>query len=112
MGQREAVQAARLIAGHGLLPDTVHTSLLSRSVATAHLGLAWLPVRRSWRLNQRHYGALQELLMAELAGAGLDEPGFQGVEHPGQLQGPQGALQLAHRGHEATSSGQESGWAA
>jgi len=59
MGQREAVQAARLIAGHGLLPDTVHTSLLSRSVATAHLGLAWLPVRGSWRLNQRHYGALQ-----------------------------------------------------
>jgi len=46
---------------------------------------------------------LQELLMAELAGAGLDEPDLQGVEHPGQLQGPQGALQLMDRGHDATS---------
>ncbi len=48
----------------GLLPDVVHTSLLRRAITTAHLALDeadrhWIPVRRSWRLNERHYGALQ-----------------------------------------------------
>jgi 2,3-bisphosphoglycerate-dependent phosphoglycerate mutase len=49
---------------HGLLPDVLHTSLLSRAIQTANLALdtadrLWIPVKRSWRLNERHYGALQ-----------------------------------------------------
>ena len=48
----------------GLLPDVVHTSLLRRAISTANLALDaadrhWIPVRRDWRLNERHYGALQ-----------------------------------------------------
>ena len=50
----------------GLLPDVVHTSVLRRAITTANLALDasdrhWIPVRRSWRLNERHYGALQGL---------------------------------------------------
>jgi len=65
-GQAEAVEAGRLMKESGLLPAVVHTSVLIRSIATADLALAaldrtWIPVRRSWRLNERHYGALQGL---------------------------------------------------
>jgi 2,3-bisphosphoglycerate-dependent phosphoglycerate mutase len=64
VGAQEAVNGGTLLAQSGLRPDTVHTSVLSRAIQTAHLtleeaGLLWLPVRRSWRLNERHYGALQ-----------------------------------------------------
>jgi 2,3-bisphosphoglycerate-dependent phosphoglycerate mutase len=64
VGAQEAVNGGRLLAQSGLRPDTVHTSVLTRAIQTAHLaleeaGLLWLPVRRSWRLNERHYGALQ-----------------------------------------------------
>ena len=50
----------------GLAPDVVHTSVLVRAIQTAELALgemrrSWIPVRRSWRLNERHYGALQGL---------------------------------------------------
>src|ERR671921_2532215 len=63
-GRAEAIRAGELIAGAGLLPDVLHTSLLRRAIATAQLALDacerhWVPVRRSWRLNERHYGALQ-----------------------------------------------------
>jgi len=63
-GTTEAENAGRLITGSGLRPDIVHTSVLTRAIETANatLGtadLAWLPVRRHWRLNERHYGALQ-----------------------------------------------------
>ncbi|MFZ5850927.1 MAG: phosphoglyceromutase [Actinomycetota bacterium] len=63
-GEAEAVHAGELLADAGLLPDVVHTSVLRRAIRTAELALdradrAWLPVRRSWRLNERHYGALQ-----------------------------------------------------
>ncbi|CAA9365701.1 MAG: Phosphoglycerate mutase [uncultured Nocardioidaceae bacterium] len=63
-GRREAVRAGELMAGAGLLPDVLHTSVLRRAIATAQLALDacerhWVPVRRSWRLNERHYGALQ-----------------------------------------------------
>src|SRR5688572_21559686 len=52
------------MADAGFLPDVLHTSLLRRAIVTAQLALdtcdrLWLPVRRSWRLNERHYGALQ-----------------------------------------------------
>jgi 2,3-bisphosphoglycerate-dependent phosphoglycerate mutase len=63
-GREEAAAGGRLLVEAGLLPDVVHTSLLRRAITTAHLALDaadrhWIPVRRSWRLNERHYGALQ-----------------------------------------------------
>ncbi|HEY6797012.1 MAG TPA: phosphoglyceromutase [Kineosporiaceae bacterium] len=63
-GRVEAETGGRLLAESGLLPDVVHTSLLRRAITTANLALDvadrhWIPVRRSWRLNERHYGALQ-----------------------------------------------------
>jgi 2,3-bisphosphoglycerate-dependent phosphoglycerate mutase len=65
-GIEEATEAGRLIAMDGMLPDVVHTSVLIRSIQTTELtlsamGRSWIPVRRSWRLNERHYGALQGL---------------------------------------------------
>ncbi|WP_261624371.1 phosphoglyceromutase [Nesterenkonia marinintestina] len=63
-GRAEAARGGELLAEHDLLPDVVHTSLLQRAITTAHLCLEaadrlWIPVRRDWRLNERHYGALQ-----------------------------------------------------
>jgi 2,3-bisphosphoglycerate-dependent phosphoglycerate mutase len=63
-GRAEAARGGELLAEAGLVPDVVHTSVLNRAIQTANIaldvaGLAWLPVRRSWRLNERHYGALQ-----------------------------------------------------
>ncbi|HUD39365.1 MAG TPA: phosphoglyceromutase [Streptosporangiaceae bacterium] len=63
-GRAEAQRAGELLADSGLRPDIVHTSVLTRAIQTANIALdsarlAWLPVRRSWRLNERHYGALQ-----------------------------------------------------
>lgn len=63
-GEKEAVRGGELLREAGLLPDVVHTSLLKRAIRTANLSLAacdrhWIDVRRSWRLNERHYGALQ-----------------------------------------------------
>jgi 2,3-bisphosphoglycerate-dependent phosphoglycerate mutase len=69
-GRAEAVRSGELLPEHDLLPDIVYTSLLRRAISTAHLALdaadrLWIPVRRSWRLNERHYGALQGLDKAE-----------------------------------------------
>jgi 2,3-bisphosphoglycerate-dependent phosphoglycerate mutase len=69
-GRAEAVRSGELLIEHNLLPDVLYTSLLRRAITTAHLaldaaGLLWIPVRRSWRLNERHYGALQGLDKAE-----------------------------------------------
>lgn len=69
-GRAEAVRSGELLAEHNLLPDVLYTSLLRRAITTAHLALdtadrLWIPVRRSWRLNERHYGALQGLNKAE-----------------------------------------------
>ena len=63
-GREEAVRAGAMIKEAGVLPDVVHTSLLRRAINTAASALDiadrhWIPVRRSWRLNERHYGALQ-----------------------------------------------------
>jgi len=71
-GISEAIDAGRLIKEAGLAPDVVHTSLLVRAIETADLALGelertWIPVRRSWRLNERHYGALQGLNKAQTA---------------------------------------------
>jgi 2,3-bisphosphoglycerate-dependent phosphoglycerate mutase len=63
-GAAEARAGGRMLRDAGLRPDIVHTSVLTRAIQTANLsleeaGLLWLPVTRSWRLNERHYGALQ-----------------------------------------------------
>lgn len=63
-GAAEAAAGGTLLREAGLRPDIVHTSVLTRAIQTAHLALEaadllWLPVIRSWRLNERHYGALQ-----------------------------------------------------
>jgi len=63
-GRAEAAKAGELIAASGIVPDIQYTSLLKRAIHTADIALAeadldWLPVKRSWRLNERHYGALQ-----------------------------------------------------
>jgi 2,3-bisphosphoglycerate-dependent phosphoglycerate mutase len=70
-GRAEAIRSGELLADHGLLPDVVYTSLLRRAISTANLALDtadrhWIPVRRSWRLNERHYGALQGLDKADI----------------------------------------------
>jgi 2,3-bisphosphoglycerate-dependent phosphoglycerate mutase len=69
-GRAEAIRGGELIAEHDLLPDVLYTSVLRRAITTAHLALdtadrLWIPVKRSWRLNERHYGALQGLDKAE-----------------------------------------------
>jgi 2,3-bisphosphoglycerate-dependent phosphoglycerate mutase len=63
-GEAEARRGGDMLAERGLLPDVVHTSLLRRAINTSQLALDacdrhWIPVHRSWRLNERHYGALQ-----------------------------------------------------
>ena len=69
-GRSEAERAGELLAESGVQPDVLHTSVLSRAIQTANIALEtadrmWIPVRRSWRLNERHYGALQGLDKAE-----------------------------------------------
>ncbi|MGC4153439.1 MAG: phosphoglyceromutase [Propionicimonas sp.] len=63
-GVGEAKRGGDLLQSEGLLPDVLHTSVLLRAIHTANLALDgcgrhWIPVRRSWRLNERHYGDLQ-----------------------------------------------------
>ena len=63
LGEQEARESGRLMAEAGIALDVVHTSLQTRAIRTAELaleamGLSWLPVRRHWRLNERHYGDL------------------------------------------------------
>ena len=65
-GEEEAREAGRLMAEEGYQFGVLHTSVLLRAIATAEIalremGLHWLPVKRHWRLNERHYGALQGL---------------------------------------------------
>src|SRR5436190_5325156 len=63
-GEAEAQRGGELLREVDLLPDVLHTSVLRRAIRTAEIALHaadrhWIPVRRSWRLNERHYGALQ-----------------------------------------------------
>jgi 2,3-bisphosphoglycerate-dependent phosphoglycerate mutase len=71
-GRREAAAAGQLMREEGLQFDAAHTSVLKRAIHTQQAALQvldqdWLPVRKSWRLNERHYGALQGLDKAETA---------------------------------------------
>lgn len=63
-GRKEAKRAGELLAASGLKPELLYTSLLKRAIDTAHIALSaanrsWIDVKRDWRLNERHYGALQ-----------------------------------------------------
>jgi 2,3-bisphosphoglycerate-dependent phosphoglycerate mutase len=63
-GRAQAARAGEVMARAGVLPDVLHTSVLGRATTTGYLaaeacGRGWVPVRRTWRLNERHYGALQ-----------------------------------------------------
>ena len=65
-GRQEALRGGQLLKDNAVLPTVVHTSVLRRAITTANLTLDvadrhWIPVRRDWRLNERHYGALQGL---------------------------------------------------
>jgi len=69
-GRAEASRGGELLKAEGVLPDVVHTSLLRRAIMTANLALDaadrhWIPVKRNWRLNERHYGDLQGKNKAE-----------------------------------------------
>ena len=69
-GNQEAVQAARMLREEGFTFDVAYTSVLKRAIRTLwvildQMDLMWIPVHRSWRLNERHYGALQGLNKAE-----------------------------------------------
>jgi 2,3-bisphosphoglycerate-dependent phosphoglycerate mutase len=71
-GRDEATRGGELLADAGVLPTVCHTSLLVRAIRTSWLALdacerTWIPVRRHWRLNERHYGGLQGLDKAQTA---------------------------------------------
>ena len=71
-GREEAVEAGRLLLREGFIFDVAFTSVLRRAIKTLwlaleELDLMWIPVHNSWRLNERHYGALQGLNKAETA---------------------------------------------
>jgi 2,3-bisphosphoglycerate-dependent phosphoglycerate mutase len=72
LGQKEAKAAGQLLKKEGYTFDQAYTSVLKRAIRTLNLaldemGLLWIPVQRTWRLNERHYGALQGLNKAETA---------------------------------------------
>ena len=71
-GREEAARSARLLLEEGFTFDVAYTSVLKRAIRTLwivldEMDLMWLPVIRDWRLNERHYGALQGLNKAETA---------------------------------------------
>jgi 2,3-bisphosphoglycerate-dependent phosphoglycerate mutase len=72
LGEAQAVAGGELMTAEGVLPDVVHTSLQTRAIRTVELALgamgrSWIPVRRDWRLNERHYGDLTGRNKAETA---------------------------------------------
>ena len=78
LGAEEARKAGRLLKESGIAFDALHTSVLTRAIRTGNLALEtadlnWLPVRKDWRLNERHYGALTGLNKAETAARHGDE---------------------------------------
>lgn len=80
-GREEAAFAGQLLKEAGFSFDVAHTSVLKRAIHTLWLVMdvldqAWLPVKKSWRLNERHYGALQGLNKSETAARHGDEQVF------------------------------------
>ena len=93
LGESQATSAGLLMHEHGVAPDVVHTSLQTRAIHTTELALramgrSWIPVRRDWRLNERHYGDLTGRNKAETARALRRRPG-EGVAS--QLRRPAAA---------------------
>ena len=77
-GREEALEAGRLLKSHEYVFDCAYTSVLKRAIRTLwfvldELDLMWIPVEKSWRLNERHYGALQGLNKAATAKQFSDE---------------------------------------
>jgi 2,3-bisphosphoglycerate-dependent phosphoglycerate mutase len=77
-GKQQAREAGQVLAARGFVPDVVHTSVQRRAIQSADLALlacgrSWVPVRRSWRLNSNHYGALQGRGKAEVRAEAGDE---------------------------------------
>jgi 2,3-bisphosphoglycerate-dependent phosphoglycerate mutase len=77
-GRQQSQQAGQFLAARGYFPDVVHTSVQRRAIQSADLALvpcgrSWVPVRRSWRLNSNHYGALQGRSKAEVRAEAGDE---------------------------------------
>ena len=71
-GVQEAIEAGRVLRSEGFVFDLAFTSVLKRAIKTLWLALEemdlmWIPVQKSWRLNERHYGALQGLNKVEMA---------------------------------------------
>lgn len=71
-GRDEASASGRLMVDAGVLPEIAHTSVLRRAydtleIALGEMGRGWIPVKKHWRLNERHYGALQGLNKSETA---------------------------------------------
>lgn len=88
-GRAEAARGGDLLVENGVLPDVLYTSLLRRAITTANLALDkadrhWIPVHRDWRLNERHYGALQGLDKA----ATKDKYGEEQFMHGGAATTP------------------------
>jgi 2,3-bisphosphoglycerate-dependent phosphoglycerate mutase len=77
-GRQQAQEAGQFLDARGRFPDVAHTSVQRRAIQSADLALAacgrsWIPVRRSWRLNSNHYGALQGRSKAEVRAEAGDE---------------------------------------
>lgn len=95
-GRQQAQQAGRLLAARGYLPDVVHTSVQTRAVQSADeallaCGRSWVPVRRSWRLNSNHYGALEGRGKAEVR-AEAGEEQYMRWRRGYRVRPPQGEL--------------------
>jgi 2,3-bisphosphoglycerate-dependent phosphoglycerate mutase len=93
-GGQQARQAGQLLTDGGHFPDVVHTSVQTRAIQTADLALgacgrSWVPVRRSWRLNSNHYGALQGRGKAEVR-AEAGEEQFMRWRRGYRVRPPQG----------------------
>src|SRR3954449_8442583 len=92
-GREEAARGGQLLAEHDLLPDVLHTSVLKRAISTAELSLAeadrqWIPVRRSWRLKERPYGAVQGKDTEATIGESGEEPSMLWVPAPAPPPAP------------------------
>src|ERR1700742_3876450 len=110
-GADEARTAGGLLRDAGIRPDVLYTSVLTRAIQTAHIALEaaellWLPVRRSWRLNERHYGALQGKDKGQTRdeggggglAAGTSAPGARGRKRKGPGPGPSSETSISYLG--------------
>jgi 2,3-bisphosphoglycerate-dependent phosphoglycerate mutase len=93
-GAAQAVSAGQSLAAQGLLPDVVHTSVQRRAIRTADLALEacgrlWVPVRRSWRLNSNHYGALEGQVKSQVR-ASLGEEEYARIHRGYDVRPPLG----------------------